>query len=296
MKKIRLLFLALFILPGCVLQTQHRGFIFPEDLETEIAGVRTTAELERKLGKSVAAEECRSAFIADPEKDALHWLNIPVITVLSHGVFTDQFAVELGLREHLINAGYNVGQIGSRELSEFFGFPSMPGFIAEPIDSYEKVLRFNAYAVDLVNKNDYDVLIVGAPGSIMRYNDQTLDGLGITPFVVSCAVRSDIIIVCTNYNEYLRLYFEGIRAFGQYRFETPIEFFSISNTKVEQDMASNVKPRKRVSLDSEFITESIKSKMAYDGFTIFNALSRESAANAYENVIATLAGNVENIH
>ncbi|MDR2268607.1 MAG: hypothetical protein LBD94_00295 [Rickettsiales bacterium] len=35
---------------SCTLQTKHRGFIFPGDLESEIADVKTTAELEKKFG------------------------------------------------------------------------------------------------------------------------------------------------------------------------------------------------------------------------------------------------------
>lgn len=48
MKKI--LFLLLIILTGCTFQTKHRGYVFPEDLETKVAKIKTTAALQEEIG------------------------------------------------------------------------------------------------------------------------------------------------------------------------------------------------------------------------------------------------------
>ncbi|MBN1282055.1 MAG: hypothetical protein JW985_03750 [Alphaproteobacteria bacterium] len=37
-------------LSACTFQTKHRGYIFPENLESEIKGIKTTEQLEDKLG------------------------------------------------------------------------------------------------------------------------------------------------------------------------------------------------------------------------------------------------------
>ena len=42
------------LLSGCVLQTKHRGFIFPSDIETIVAGAKTTRDLETTLGSPQA--------------------------------------------------------------------------------------------------------------------------------------------------------------------------------------------------------------------------------------------------
>ena len=47
MKKI---FVLSLLLCACTFQTKHRGYIFPDNLETEVAAVKTTAQLEEKLG------------------------------------------------------------------------------------------------------------------------------------------------------------------------------------------------------------------------------------------------------
>lgn len=49
MKKIFLI-LCVSILAACTFQTKQRGYVFPETLAAEIAGVKTTAQLEDKLG------------------------------------------------------------------------------------------------------------------------------------------------------------------------------------------------------------------------------------------------------
>jgi len=46
MKKF-LLFVMLFL---CACQTKHRGYVFPEDLETKLANIQTTAQLQEEIG------------------------------------------------------------------------------------------------------------------------------------------------------------------------------------------------------------------------------------------------------
>lgn len=50
MKKKIFLILSIIALSACTFQTKHRGYIFPENLESEVASVKTTSALEDKLG------------------------------------------------------------------------------------------------------------------------------------------------------------------------------------------------------------------------------------------------------
>lgn len=52
-KKIMILVAVLFV-SACTFQTKHRGYVFPDDLETRLAGVKTTAQLQDKLGDPLA--------------------------------------------------------------------------------------------------------------------------------------------------------------------------------------------------------------------------------------------------
>ena len=50
MKKIFALLLVVCVAAACTFQTKHRGYVFPADLDTVAASVKTTAELEDKIG------------------------------------------------------------------------------------------------------------------------------------------------------------------------------------------------------------------------------------------------------
>ncbi len=49
MKKIFLI-LCCVLMAGCTFQTKHRGYVFPEDLESKIATVKTTNQLQDLIG------------------------------------------------------------------------------------------------------------------------------------------------------------------------------------------------------------------------------------------------------
>lgn len=49
MKK-RLLLAIIMALTACTFQTKHRGYVFPENLETVVADIKTTDQLQEKIG------------------------------------------------------------------------------------------------------------------------------------------------------------------------------------------------------------------------------------------------------
>ena len=67
MKKI--LFVLLMVLGACTFQTRHRGYVMPDDLETKLAGIKTTAQLQDEIGdpqvKTVYGDEVWIYYGAD---------------------------------------------------------------------------------------------------------------------------------------------------------------------------------------------------------------------------------------
>lgn len=43
-------FFMVIILSGCVFQTKHRGYVFPSDLNAQMESIKTTAQLQEKIG------------------------------------------------------------------------------------------------------------------------------------------------------------------------------------------------------------------------------------------------------
>ena len=49
MKKIILVLLSV-VMAGCTFQTKHRGYVFPEDLESKVMNIKTTSQLQEEIG------------------------------------------------------------------------------------------------------------------------------------------------------------------------------------------------------------------------------------------------------
>lgn len=49
MKKI-ILILCCVIMAACAFQTKHRGYVFPDDLETRVSSIKTTQQLQEEIG------------------------------------------------------------------------------------------------------------------------------------------------------------------------------------------------------------------------------------------------------
>ena len=66
----RILFMLLAVALGaCTFQTKHRGYVFPNNLESQVAGIKTTAALQEQIGdpqvKTVYGDEVWIYFGAD---------------------------------------------------------------------------------------------------------------------------------------------------------------------------------------------------------------------------------------
>ncbi len=46
----KFLFVLMIGLCACTFQTKHRGYVFPDDLETKVATIKTTAQLQDAIG------------------------------------------------------------------------------------------------------------------------------------------------------------------------------------------------------------------------------------------------------
>ena len=44
------LILLMMVLSACTFQTKHRGYVFPEDMETKLANIKTVAQLRDEIG------------------------------------------------------------------------------------------------------------------------------------------------------------------------------------------------------------------------------------------------------
>lgn len=120
----------------------------------------------------------------------------PIILVLGAGERCCKFDVQLTLREELLEYGYVLTQIGSKNYCESFGFHSFPDFILDHSEytEREKIVGFNKYIKMLYMKEKPDVIIIGVPGGVFAFDDYFDNNFGITNFYVSNAITPDYVI------------------------------------------------------------------------------------------------------
>jgi len=219
-------------------------------------------------------------------------IRMPVITVLTSGNSTDQLHVELALKKHFVDLGYNVSQIGSRDICQFLGFPSLPEFLHEPGDAFEKILKTNHFIKNLTEAEQPELLIIGVPNTIVKFNNKILQGAGVLPYIVCNAVESDVSVLCTYYGHTKKEYYNEMSKLGEYRLNCPINFFGISNIGISYDATTFEYGVTYVNLDSDFVLQRMNDEIEPNGYHMFNTLDRESMAMACEAVQDSLSDNV----
>jgi len=161
-------------------------------------------------------------------------------------------------------------------------------------DAYEKTLQFNQYVKDLVDSKQPELLIIGIPNPIMKYNHKLLYGLGILPHIICSGVQSDLNILCLQHGMYKKLFFDELSQHCKYRLGGSADFFNIANVSSMPDLSSSDSGKPEINylnLKSDFVLQSIKD-MNIDSHYLFNALNNNSSKNACEAIQNALTDNV----
>ena len=227
------------------------------------------------------------------ESEQLIFIDVPIISVFTMGNENDQGNVELSLRRFFLNKGYRVSQIGTQEYSTLFGFQAMPHFLFADMDGKRKRLMFNQYVRQIVKEEKPDLLIIGVPEAVMKYNNQIPAGMGDVPCIVQDAVQSDIGVLCTCYQPYTVEYFKELSLFGRYRLSCEINYFHISNSMIINDEDYHGR-LEHLPLDSAFVVSHMHDGICSDcGFEIFNSYDEASAQSAFQKMEEELTENCE---
>ena len=226
-----------------------------------------------------------------PATNHMYDINIPVIILLTQGLHTNQFTLELKLRKSFMNKGYKVGQIGSREYAQLFGYHELPDFLCEDKDATHKIVRLNHLIKDITEHEKPDLLILSIPDPIMKYNNAILNGLGVIPFVAGSAVKSDIVIVCTYYETYRLTYFEETSLFCHYRFGCPAQFFGLTNAIARYDPAMVDRKMEYITLDNTVVTSGMQD-MEHGNYYIFNPMDDDGVEGLCRAIEVALSENI----
>lgn len=219
-------------------------------------------------------------------------IDVPIISVFTMGEKCGHMQVELSLRKHFLKNDYRLLQIGAQEFSSIFGCIELPSFIFDVnMDIEKRIVLFNEFVYELCQKEEPDLIILGVPNSIMKYNDDILSGLGIIPLIIQSAVKSDIGIVNLYYAEYTDQYLDYVSKFCEYRLDIPVKYFAVSNTVVSKN-ADNARKLEYLYVNQEFTKSNLKKEIGKEDYTVFLGYDDEDAEQAFQNIEQELLGNV----
>lgn len=182
----------------------------------------------------------------------------PVVVVLGDDEFCDKFELQLAMREQMIEKGYRVCSIGSRTASEPSGVYSHPVFMNEnKMSEREKIVYYNNYMKKLEKLEHPDVFILGIPGGILPLSKNKFGDFGVRAYEILQAVTPDFVVMSLHMGEYNRKYLEEMRRLFQYRFNTDIDCFYISNIGMDSFSFHLDTPLKYLVFPRERVREAI---------------------------------------
>lgn len=165
-------------------------------------------------------------------KSSLLNVNVPIIAIWGLGNYCNKFRCELKIRDFFVQQGYNVLQLGSKEISPLFGFNIMPEFVSDASTPYyDRAIGFNRYITEKINDENPDLIILGVSESILPYSQNILNGLGEVPLVITSAINIDISIInIYNQQQLSKEYISHLLACGKYRLNSSHTYINVSGT------------------------------------------------------------------
>ncbi len=207
-----------------------------------------------------------------------------IILVLGSGERCCKFDVQLALREALLENGYALTQIGSKNYCEFFGFHSFPGFMLDHSEytEREKIIGFNKYVKMLYMLERPDVLVIGVPGGAFSFDEYFDNNFGITNFYVSNAIIPDYVIYNSLYVDTLPEFLETMKKNlnNRYGYETDQIFIS--------NYALNYPASKSEQVLTYLTCKTSDLLAGVNGLDIYNIYDCNSKKNSINKLISTL--------
>jgi len=220
----------------------------------------------------------------------LERVKVPVVAVAGLWEETDKFEVSLALREKLINNGYCVTQIGSRNCCEMLGFHSFPGFLLDAkICAVDKVVYLNRWIKQLESSEKPDIILLSVPGCIQNLNESFTRGFGILHHFVFQAVTVDFLLFCTMYDFDSIKFLQELSLICKYRFGAEVDCFHMSNLCFDL-MSSHERNKVIVNhVHRNTVNEALERSFTNSPIPILNLTDRISLDRLYEMVIDKLS-------
>ncbi len=217
-------------------------------------------------------------------------IDVPVISVVGIGPHCDKFLSQIHVRNILKSEGLNVSQIGTREYSQLFGIEPYPDFMFDSTIASEKRIKlFNQFAVELVEKEKSDVLVLGIPGGIMPLSPYEFKEFGEQAFLVNFAVPADYSILNLYFEEYSEKSIQTLLNICQFRFNMKVYCVNITNKIVF--VPTDEKIEKSFSVSKEKIGE-VLSTLSLKELLVLDLNTKKGKEDLHCNIMNVLSNPV----
>lgn len=205
-------------------------------------------------------------------------INTPVIFVTSVIENTNKFDIQLCLRDHFINEGFRVSQLGTKQYCELFGFHSIPELMfTNQYNEKEKIVLFNRVCKSIEIQEKPDVIIIGVPGATMVFNNIITNNFGIVPFEIANAVHPDAAIMSITHENYDAEFLEMVKNSTIYKLGFEINCFNMANRKFDSLKSKEEKRLRYITVDTEQVDKKIQILNKNSTTPIFNSLNSDSS-------------------
>ncbi len=209
----------------------------------------------------------------------------PIVLVLGTGEQCYKFTTQILLREIFKANGYNVTQIGTKDDSYYYGFHPFPQFMLKnQISDKDKIIYFNHYVKALSENEESDVIIIGVPGGIEKYDNKYLNDFGVLNYLVSNAISPDFVVFNSMYVDYPEKYFPLINNSLKYKYNYALDAIFLTNSMVNWDATEDFQKLVYLTLDNNFVHETAKQ---FNVYTLFNEGDRKRFE---QHILSTLEG------
>lgn len=126
--------------------------------------------------------------------------NKPVLCVCGTSSKQGKFTLQLNLRRKFINAGYNIGQLGTEPTSTLFGMDECfhYGYHSNiAISRHNTIAYLNDKMYQISNKN-IDIILTGSQSGVITQYEGNLLNYPLGQYEFLLGVQPDIVILCIN--------------------------------------------------------------------------------------------------
>jgi len=199
----------------------------------------------------------------DYKEEILFDINIPIVLVTGISEYTNKFDVQIDMYSRFKKEGYSVGWIGSRKEAVLCGGESIPEWLyGTQLSFKDKIVYFNHYVKEYIEKNKNEVLIIGVPGEVCINDNYFIGHAGELAVIISQAVNASATILCMMFDENIE---KKTKIWGNYieeRLGVQIKYFAITNRLYDNNESDVVRKIKYTTLSNQTIH---KMSKIFDG-------------------------------